>query len=518
MGFYIRKGFNFGPLRLNLSRSGLGASFGVKGARIGVGPRGTYVHMGRGGLYYRQTLHLGQQSPVAVPPQIQPSLPRQPISDGLQEISSSDAVGMLDSSATELLQELNRVERRKDLFPFIIFAGALLLIHLLLLNLDWWLYALYLPAAIGLAILARDNDVTNGTVMLNYLFEGDSVQVFAALGSAFAKLASCRGFWHIDAAGATADWKRNAGANSLERRTGTSPRVSRPPKVQCNIEVPTLGWGRRSLYFFPDRLLVYDSSGVGAVSYAELNAQVGQSRFIEDGIVPSDAQQVGTTWKFVRRDGGPDRRFNNNRQLPVLIYGQMSLTSASGLNELFQYSAPSSGGVFAGAVTQFRAANPTAAYNSSQGSDALPSKSKGRTFRTLLLLSLGLMTALFLFLPWPSLGLDTDGPAQTQQEPVATQEQARNDATENLNQQFVSNRINAAATSANDVLTVQMTKEGPKSARRDGVEPFVKDTFFERVLHPDTESSLCALGFRMLSVTRKDGSPNVVALDCGASP
>ncbi len=29
MGFYIRKGFNFGPLRLNLSRSGVGASFGV---------------------------------------------------------------------------------------------------------------------------------------------------------------------------------------------------------------------------------------------------------------------------------------------------------------------------------------------------------------------------------------------------------------------------------------------------------------------------------------------------------
>src|SRR5258708_34831833 len=56
LGFYIRKGFNFGPLRLNLSRSGLGASVGVKGARIGMGPRGTYVHLGRGGLYYRQTL------------------------------------------------------------------------------------------------------------------------------------------------------------------------------------------------------------------------------------------------------------------------------------------------------------------------------------------------------------------------------------------------------------------------------------------------------------------------------
>src|SRR6266849_4502258 len=43
MGFYLRKAFGFGPFRLNLSRSGLGVSFGVKGARIGVGPRGSYT-------------------------------------------------------------------------------------------------------------------------------------------------------------------------------------------------------------------------------------------------------------------------------------------------------------------------------------------------------------------------------------------------------------------------------------------------------------------------------------------
>ncbi len=54
MGWYLRKSFSFGPLRLNLSKSGLGYSFGVKGARIGTGPRGDYIHMGRYGLYYRQ--------------------------------------------------------------------------------------------------------------------------------------------------------------------------------------------------------------------------------------------------------------------------------------------------------------------------------------------------------------------------------------------------------------------------------------------------------------------------------
>lgn len=56
MGLYLRKSFSFGPLRLNMSRGGVGASLGVKGLRVGSGPRGSYLHAGRGGLYYRQKL------------------------------------------------------------------------------------------------------------------------------------------------------------------------------------------------------------------------------------------------------------------------------------------------------------------------------------------------------------------------------------------------------------------------------------------------------------------------------
>jgi hypothetical protein len=47
---------SFGPVRLNLSESGLGISVGVPGLRIGKGPRGAYVHAGRKGLYYRRGL------------------------------------------------------------------------------------------------------------------------------------------------------------------------------------------------------------------------------------------------------------------------------------------------------------------------------------------------------------------------------------------------------------------------------------------------------------------------------
>ena len=57
MGFYLRKSFRAGPIRFNLSKSGVGASFGVTGARVGVSSAGrAYVHGGRGGLYYRKSI------------------------------------------------------------------------------------------------------------------------------------------------------------------------------------------------------------------------------------------------------------------------------------------------------------------------------------------------------------------------------------------------------------------------------------------------------------------------------
>jgi hypothetical protein len=41
---------------LNLSKSGLGVSTGIKGLRISSGRRGTYLNAGMHGLYYRKKL------------------------------------------------------------------------------------------------------------------------------------------------------------------------------------------------------------------------------------------------------------------------------------------------------------------------------------------------------------------------------------------------------------------------------------------------------------------------------
>src|SRR5205807_9688801 len=140
--------------------------------------------------------------------------------------------------------------------------------------------------------------------------------------------------WHVQSSGditTTYDWKVNAGASALVNRKGINPGCGSPSYFQCNISIPVLPAGRQRLYFLPDRVLVWDTDGVGAVSFEQMNVDFRAQRFIEDTGVPNDAKVVDRTWRYVNKKVGPDRRFNNNRELPICLYEEILLTSKSGL-------------------------------------------------------------------------------------------------------------------------------------------------------------------------------------------
>ncbi|MGN5879207.1 hypothetical protein ACNQRN_31180, partial [Pseudomonas aeruginosa] len=60
--------------------------------------------------------------------------------------------------------------------------------------------------------------------------------------------------------------------------------------------------------------------------------------FIEDGAVPKVSEIVSRTWKFVNKKGGPDTRFKNNRELPVVRSEEVQFSSNTGLLEGIQIS------------------------------------------------------------------------------------------------------------------------------------------------------------------------------------
>jgi hypothetical protein len=60
--------------------------------------------------------------------------------------------------------------------------------------------------------------------------------------------------------------------------------------------------------------------------------------FRELETVPRDTEVVGDSWRYTNKNGTPDRRFKNNRQIPIARYHEMSLTGPGGLQKILHFS------------------------------------------------------------------------------------------------------------------------------------------------------------------------------------
>ena len=332
MAWYLRKAFKFGPLRINLSKSGLGYSLGVKGARIGTGPRGNYVHLGRYGVYYKQYLPASPDATPAIPPPVESS------AGAVTEISSASAFQLRESSAEALLQEI-REKRAK-----IAWAPTVLLLSLFALVLGfvegipvWGTGALVVAAGVAWPILAA-HDRARKTIELKYELDEEAKQKYSVLTNGLGALARCHRIWRVVSERGVLDPKYMAGAGRLlEKRRATMVRAS-PKWVSTDVDVWQLVLGNQTLYFFPDRILISEGSGLGAVEYKELQIKADETRFIENSGVPPDAQVVGRTWRYTNRDGAPDRRFSYNPTIPIVLYAAIQLRSSTGMNLVLQAS------------------------------------------------------------------------------------------------------------------------------------------------------------------------------------
>lgn len=334
MGFYLRKSVRVGPVRFNLSKSGIGMSTGIKGFRVGTGPRGNYVHMGRGGVYYRASLDSGKSPALTAPS----SAPRPFVAptDSMTEIESGGVLGMVDASSAALVEEINEKMRRWQLWPWVGILGffaiapsanfhpyAPLAVLVVLAVVVWWI---------------SQWDALRVTTVMMYDLDEAATARYQKLHDAFDVLMQAGRVGHIGAQGGVTDRKRNAGAGAVVRRRVIRPHKAPPRRIRTNIEVPAVPVGRQTLHFFPDRVLVVEPAAVGAVPYEQLRISPSDTRFIENDGVPSDAKVVGRTWQYVNKGGGPDKRFKNNRELPIALYEEIHFTSASGLNEVIQVS------------------------------------------------------------------------------------------------------------------------------------------------------------------------------------
>lgn len=335
MSIRFRKSINLGGgFRVNLSKSGVGYSFGGKGYRYtkkaGGGTRTTLSIPGTGLSYVHDSSgkkgsgsggkNTPQRNPVRVPATL----------DNIydtQEIRNASVEGMVSEGLEEML-----VSAEKSLFYYnvsiVCFWGCLLLgcayPFLLLIS---------TASLVGFFWLKK-----NAAIDLEYTFEDNQVAEVEKRMAPLQRIAMSKKLWYISQTSKVKDKKHSAGADNTVKRNDCKVSSKVPFPFKTNATAVCFDVGKEKLVFLPDKLFVFQKGKIGALSYTDVTTEVHGQKFIEEEKVPKDAKIIDYTWKFVNKSGGPDKRFKDNKKLPVCLYGKMLVRSDSGLHTEIMFS------------------------------------------------------------------------------------------------------------------------------------------------------------------------------------
>lgn len=331
MGVYFRKSMSVGPLRFNLSKSGIGMSAGVKGLRVGMGPRGGYVHAGRGGIYYRQTLGSTART-AAAPAKGRPApLPIVELQgDDLEGADVSELVAALPSDIVNRIQQAAALQKPKVITNPFTYKRR---------KLEW------------------DAD---RAVPLFYDLDEDLMGVYNELVDATDALGRSPGRYY-DRQETTLDPrsrnKGHGGASGLVDRAQLEVRTASPAAVTLNFEPPEFAAAQRSLFLLPDQVLVQQGTSYAAIPYRSIKIDRRPGRFLTQN-VPYGVTPVDYTWTYRNKSGGPDRRYNNNPQIPIISIVEIDFHGPAGFEFHTAFTDSNAAARFAAAFAAHQAALP----------------------------------------------------------------------------------------------------------------------------------------------------------------
>ena len=323
MGLRFRKSIKLGGgFRINIGKSGIGYSWGTKGYR--------YTKTANGKT--RETFSVPGTGLSCVEETKKPPPSTQ---HNLNESKKIDeyAIVELDDKALDKIGEdpITKTIKQAILLNKI---GIILLFGVFLIAIHA-AFAIIPIAGIILLIASR----TFACASLNYNFEPEKEAGYANLLAMWRLLLKSDQIMQITSKTFSNDRKTNAGASrSLSRHKCTTV-SSFPFYLKTNVDIIQFKFFDKSrLLLLPDRFLFVKGGDVAAIDYDDVDVIVSPSRFIERGMLPRDAQVIDYTWQYVNKNGTPDKRYKNNRKLPVCLYASVVIKSSKGLHVELQVS------------------------------------------------------------------------------------------------------------------------------------------------------------------------------------
>ena len=328
MGFRYRKSINLGGgFRINLSKSGVGYSWGTKGFRVTRTASGktrkTYSIPGTGISYVDEEGSNSNRSRRQRNSYTPPSSSHQ---NTEHLIESADISQFKKTEIDSISRSIERTLKANH-------WGTILLWCTFLAFVNPVFFVLPLLGCI-LKIYAH----TSGRIHLNYSFDAEKEDEYNRKIGAWQLLAEGEKEWQVLSEQFNSNTRVNAGAGRSLKREPCLIEKGCPYYICANVETIQIRLKNELLIILPDKVFIVRKQNVGTIDYNDFQISVSRVRFVEEEALPKDAQVIGQTWKYVNTNGTPDRRFKDNKQLPICLYGQVFLRSASGLNVEMQIS------------------------------------------------------------------------------------------------------------------------------------------------------------------------------------
>lgn len=326
MGFRYRKSISLGGgFRINLSKSGIGYSWGTKGFRVSRTARGTtrrtYSIPGTGLSYVDETGSRNRNSNRRSDSR-QRNLPEQrknPFEE--QVIESAKIQDFKETEEENISDAIERTIKLNFLGTLMILTVVLVLVH----------PAFILIPIVGIILKIAAH--TLGRIKLEYSFDAEKQEEHTRRIDAWELLADGKREWQILSEKYNVNRKENAGASRDIKRVECKIHKGHPYYIRTNVDTIQIDLAKKEkLIVLPDKVFFVRKRKIGAIDYSDFRISVSSTRFIETNPIPQDAHVIDYTWQFVNKNGTPDQRYKNNRQIPVCLYGDVFLRSASGLN------------------------------------------------------------------------------------------------------------------------------------------------------------------------------------------
>jgi hypothetical protein len=332
-------------VHLNFSKSGISTSIGVKGASLTLGKNGTYLNTGIPGTGFSRRTKLFNSDSSSVPVEVYEMEDDENIvSADVQEITSQDMQGIKEAIIAAHNQ---RIDLKGDLAKI---KTSIFISRLSLVSSYVFVYGLIKKEIKNNIVATIKNKKTtyqkvkehleNCYVGLDIDFDPEIEQEYLNVVECFKRLCTSHKIWDVVSAHSQDRVAARSSASTLVSKREVKFGVSSIPDIKSKYE-PL--WLRNAngadLYFYPNFIVMYSSSKRFAViGFDELSFSHSYARFTETGIVPKDSKVIDWTWTKVNKNGTPDKRFKDNRQIPVVKYGEITLKTDTGLHEEYEFS------------------------------------------------------------------------------------------------------------------------------------------------------------------------------------